>query len=937
MRTWTLLCAVVCLLLSVCVVSAQEVELLSDFEEEAALADWQFISGTPELVTEGVTHGRRALQVTFDPGAEYHGAYLYWDTVPGDWSDYDALVIDVLNPGERPIPAYTLIADQAWLDSGRNYWNRHNSEISFAPGPGRWVIPVNGLFRGEAGSRNNDIKRNIDSDSIVRLDLGFGGRGAEGRVIIDNIRFVKTARPAGVFAFDFGPPNQSVMLGWTAVSHETVYSAEAGYGWGPAGGAPWNGADRDTTFGTLLLQDFCEAGGYNFQVDCEPGRYDVMVIYENSGYWGGEQAQHAERRILVNGEEAWKESRPDGAAHVLYRFEDVEPVGVDVWDTYMADELARPATFTAEATTEGLSIRFEADRTWGSKVAALAICGAEDREGSDWLAAQMETVADDFRARAVCLDPPADGFTPSADWQAKGLVAWPVDIEQEIGPNSVPAEAAGPEALSIRRLAARGEYEPFCLALRPLKDLGECRLVLEPFSGPGELAAEVASVWYNTSRGFGSIAYHIRPHTLRPAVAQSLPAGITRQIVVTVDVPQDAAPGSYEGALAVVSPEGDTLVRVPLLLRVSTATLSRDTDYLMGFFGLMPPGMLSEQEQSKALEQTLVLLREHGMNAVSGGPSWTLRGWRDGQPEIDFGTMDAFFSLLGEHGFDRPINGYGGQRFIGLHDRYVKGAAGEKVEQDSGLEYQEALLRAWGAVDAHARAARWPLIYYAMCDETRVRAQAEEELAFMQMMAEVSAAYPETVRTSGSYSVHFNQRPEDLDDLLHWHQRFFDALDVSSLNNHDESVIAEAEKLGKEIHIYNQGTSRYSFGLYQWIEFMRGVRARWQWHLNILHGYQFFDLDGREPDTAMLCYGKGGLYPTIQFERCREGAEDFYLYQTLHDVATARAQQGADVSAAVRLRDAVARWDGLNQRRPPEGYDAEAFKAQVIAALEGLQ
>ncbi len=937
MRTWTPLCAVVCLLVSVCIVSAQEVELLGDFEEEAALADWQFVSGTPELVTEGVTHGRKALQVTFDPGAEYHGAYLYWNKVPGDWSDYDALVIDVLNPNQRPIPAYTLIADQAWEGSGRSYWNRHNSQISFAPGPGRWVIPVNGLFRGEAGSRNNDIKRNIDPDSIVRLDVGFGGKGAEGRVIIDNIRFVRTARPAGVFAFDFGPPNQSVMLGWTAVSHETVYSAEAGYGWGPAGGAPWNGADRDTTFGTLLLQDFCEAGGYNFQVDCEPGRYDVTVIYENSGYWGGEQAQHTERRIVVNGEEAWKESRPDGAAHVLYRFEDVEPVGVDVWDTYMADELARPATFTAEATTEGLSLRFEADRTWGSKVAAIAICGAEDQEGSDWLAAQMETVADDFRARAVCLDPPAPEFTPSADWQARGLVAWPVDIEQDIGPNSVPAETVTAEALSIRRLAARGEYEPFCLALRPLKDLGECRLVLEPFSGPGELAAEVASVWYNTSRGFGSIAYHIRPHTLRPAETQALPEGITRQIVVTVRVPEDATPGSYEGALAVVSPEGDTLVRVPLLLRVSTATLSRDTDYLMGFFGLMPPGMLSEQEQSRALEQTLVLLGEHGMNAVSGGPSWTLKGWRDGQPEIDFGAMDGFFSLLREHGFDRPINGYGGQRFIGLHDRYVKGAAGQKVEQDSGLEYQEALLRAWGAVDAHARAENWPLIYYAMCDETRVRAQAEEELAFMQMMAEVSAAYPETVRTSGAYSVHFNQRPEDLDDLLHWHQRFFEALDVSSLNNHDESVMAEAEKLGKEIHIYNQGTSRYSFGLYQWIEFMRGVRARWQWHLNILHGYQFFDLDGREPDTAMLCYGKGGLYPTLQFERCREGAEDFYLYQTLHDVATAGARQGADVSAATKLRDAMAPWDRLNQRRAPEGYDAEEFKAQVIAALEGLQ
>jgi len=173
--------------------------------------------------------------------------------------------------------------------------------------------------------------------------------------------------------------------------------------------------------------------------------------------------------------------------------------------------------------------------------------------------------------------------------------------------------------------------------------------------------------------------------------------------------------------------------------------------------------------------------------------------------------------------------------------------------------------------------------------------------------------------------------------MLYWHQRFFEALDVSSLNNHDETVMAEAKELGKEIHIYNQGTSRYSFGLYQWIEFMRGVKARWQWHLNVLHGYQFFDLDGREPDTAMICYGRDGIYPTIDFERCREGAEDFYLYQTLHNLATEKAAQGADISAALKLRDAMAPWDGLNRRRSPEGYDADAFKAQVIEALEALQ
>ncbi len=36
-----------------------------------------------------------------------------------------------------------------------------------------------------------------------------------------------------------------------------------------------------------------------------------------------------------------------------------------------------------------------------------------------------------------------------------------------------------------------------------------------------------------------------------------------------------------------------------------------------------------------------------------------------------------------------------------------------------------------------------------------------------------------------------------------------------------------------EIHIYNQGRTRYSFGLYQWSEFQAGVAARWQWHFNI--------------------------------------------------------------------------------------------------------
>lgn len=920
-----------------CRAEAADERLVNGFESEAELAQWEITAGGTRLVTEGATQGRLALELTFNPGGQWDAAHLFWNRVVADWTPYDALVLDVFNPLDRPIVGSLLVADRAWEQGGRSYWNRHNSEATFPPGAGRWVVPVRGLYRGEAGSRNNDIKRDIDPDSIVRLDFGFGRPGESGRIIIDNLRFVKVDRPAGVRAFDFGPPSQPVMLGWTGVSHQSAYDPQVGYGWFPANACPWNGAARDTTFGPMLTQDFCEAGGYRFRIDVPPGEYDVLVIYENAGYWGGEQARCAERRISANGQTVWSEVRPDGRSTALYRFEDVEPVGVDLWDTYMAPEITRPVRFSTTAGNEGVVLGFEADVVWGSKLSALALWRSDDAAAAAWIDEQLQAVAAEFRAKAVCLDPPAPEFTPPAGWAGRRLVAWPSRIEDTITPRSVPATAPAPDELALSAQVVRGEFEPLCLALRPTVDLGDCRIVLQP--GDGWPASTLSVVRYGLRRGFGSLAWRTEPYVLRPAEALALSAGVTRQIVITAHVPEDAPAGVFTARLRVES-GAETLLDAPLSLTIHPVTLDRETDYLMGFFGLEPPeSLLPDGAAGPLLAETLRLLREHGMNAVSGGPSWRLTGWRNGEPQLDFGDCDAFFELLAEHGFTRPINGYGGLRFVGLHDGYQRGASAAKVAEESGLPYETAFARAWEAVDRHARAHGWPTIYYAMCDETRVRDVAERELEFMKLMAQVSAKFPATVRTSGSYSVDFRSRPTDENDLKLWHQRFFEALDVSSLNGHDDTVMAEAQRLGKEIHIYNQGTSRYSFGLYQWSEYQKGVRARWQWHLNVLHGYQFFDLDGREPDTAMLVYGRGGIYPTIDFERCREGAEDFYLYQTLARAVAANEQANrkpAETRRAQEWLTALTAGVAINQRRPPEGYDADALKRQAIALLESV-
>jgi len=126
---------------------------------------------------------------------------------PGDWSAYDALQLDVFVPGQAPVAAEVMICDKAW-QAKVSYWNRHNGPATFGPGQNTWTIPVRGMYRGEAGSRNNDIKRDIDPDGITVLVFTF-----QGTVIVDNLRLVKAERPKGIWAFDFGPASQAVQLG----------------------------------------------------------------------------------------------------------------------------------------------------------------------------------------------------------------------------------------------------------------------------------------------------------------------------------------------------------------------------------------------------------------------------------------------------------------------------------------------------------------------------------------------------------------------------------------------------------------------------------------------------------------------------------------------------------------------------------------------------
>ena len=902
--------------------------IINDFESDADLQAIDVHAAGAKLVTEGVTHGSKALEITLDPKSDM--SYISIKQPPADWSGYDALMLDVTNLTGAPLPGGTLIGDKAWQQKN-TYWNRHNGSATFAPGKTTWIIPVQGMYRGEAGSRNNDIKRNIDPDSIVVLNISFGDKGFQGKVIVDNLRLVKADRPQGVWAFDFGPENQAVMLGWTPVSNNSVYNPRQGFGFNSAlyASGAW-----DTTFGPALLRDCIECGGQLFRVNVPQGQYRVTVFYENSGYWDGQQAMQSQRTISVDGKTVWQEKRPEGAMHYLTRFENVEPIGVDLWDTYMAQELAKPAVFQATAGSQGLALKFDADRPLGSRVAGVVISRADDNQASAWIKQQMDAMATEFRGAAVPLDKPAQAFQAGDDWQKLGLVAWPVDLETPIKPTSVPSDKiASPATLQVSRLALMNEYEPLCVAIRPLKDLGQCSLRIE--GSPEGIDARTQVIWYDTHRGFGSIAYTVEPHTVRDQATVNLPKDITREIVVNCHITDKAKAGDAKLTLVVEDSAKATLLRVPLTLNVHNIKLDRKSDYQMGFFGIMPPDAIPANRQQAVLEQTMQMLSEHGMNYLCGAPSFTLKGWKNGQPIIDFAATDAFIALAQKHGFTGPLSGYGGPGLSGSSDGDVAGETAKKVAAESGMPYEQALMKAWGAVDEHARKANWPLLQVKLCDEPRVPESAQLQVEYMTIMAKISKQFPKSIRTIGYYSATFSRQPKDKNDMLYWEQQIFKTLDASSLNSHDQSDMDEAAKLGKEMHVYNQGKDRYSWGLYQWNEYTKGVKSRLEWHMCILSGYQFFDLDGREPDFQAVCYGKDKVYPTVMFENARQGAQDFYLCQTLSKLVKSGAGSAAAQAKAKSVLDDLAKAK-VGDRKAPAGLDIDKVKAQLVGAIEAL-
>jgi hypothetical protein len=908
--------------------SAQEVKTLQDYETPADLRAWDFKSKAAALSTEHATRGTHSIKITTPD-------YLFSNRVPRNWSGYDSLELDVFVEGDVTVTGSVLVGDDAWKAKGGSYWNRHNGSFTLRPGANVLSIPVNGLYRGEAGSRNNDIKTNIDPKTIVRLDIGFGTKDkAPATLYLDHLRLTKESRPAGILAFDLGPTSQMVSPGFTAIGPETVY----GKGGNRAGlnYAGTNGQTRDDTFPTRLYRDCIVMDGFIFTADAEKSAtYHGWVVYDDLGYWGGEAAPFKKRQILANNEVVFTQDRGDaGPTDYLYKFETIEPRPADkVWDLYMKDLFA-PKRFTCKADADGkIRLKFTADAGLSCKVAAIVLYPESIKaDGDKWVAEVEARNRAEFEARAQYIPPKPQRVDPPADAAAaKGYWLGYPSMEQDVTFADPPGATEG----KLSRPAARGQRVSFTFAIRPLKDFaGPVQLTgteLKANDGNTIPATEIdlRYVHHGTHRTYNDIAYSIGPDTLRPLAGANLKLAKdeTRQFWVTVHVPADAKAGEYR--TDVTLSVGDLTVTMPLTVAVQPFALD-EPDFSMGYYGTHVPPKLLAARGDDAYRDLFKTLRDAGMNSFSGGPNIPFKGLDPaGKPILDFTAVDRFMKLAREAGFTKRLDGYGGPGLVlGLHESHAVGETGRAWEKKTGKPFPELLKIVWSAVRDHAKEANWLPILYEMTDEPRVLAQAQSQLELMRLYRE----HVPFVNIGGSYSVRWDGKtPFDLAV-----QEIFKTLAWSSLNLHTQADLDKAKDLGKAIHIYNQGSSRFYFGAYHWAEMHKGVRGRMQWHVLALHGYQFFDLDGREPDTAMINWTSNGIVPSIHLARCREGADDFRYAVTLWNLAQKQEETPAGKAAIAWLED-VSRHIPVGKSKRPDGFmDDEAFRTTCVTRINQL-
>jgi hypothetical protein len=324
------------------------------------------------------------------------------------------------------------------------------------------------------------------------------------------------------------------------------------------------------------------------------------------------------------------------------------------------------------------------------------------------------------------------------------------------------------------------------------------------------------------------------------------------------------------------------------------------------------------------LANSLRKMREYGFTTCSGLPLIRFGGFRRGKAVLDFREADSLMAELKKLGFLAVVS-YGAG--LANLDSYFQDTRQMKA---AGFRDYSAFIRAiYSEIQNHADQNGWIPVYYNLGDEP-----GGEDLV---RSAENAEAYrrafpqgPPYFTAASSFLGSDNRSPAF---------RLARALHVANWNAHDEPAVRLLHQAGSDWAFYN-GANRWTFGTYMYKAAREyNMKFRIAWHWNIVAGDPYYALDCREDDYAWCNSSPDGdLVPSVEFERLREGLDDYRRVLTLSRLAAANPNNPA-AKRARRLIDERLSAFHLGQREhdalfPPQ--DWSDFRRRVDDAIEAL-
>ncbi|GEM_PF-1936695 len=877
-----------------------EVKVLWDFEGSDAgkieLEDYpaEFKGKSKfEMVEDHATAGKKALRLESHSLA---GNVQFWPEMQ-DWSQYDALAIDLFNPSDKPIPVGGWVKGKPTDD----WAHRYNWERMVRPGASTVRLPV-GMMVDPGG------KIIVKPDQVAVFNVSTDNQ----TLFIDNVRLVKGTEEVavgGMKKFDFGPKTSAVMPGFTAVCKDDTYAAGKGYGWLPGGQMQ---RDSDILEALArhrptddLCRDFCQPIKASFVVDLPNGEYRgwLMMAPPGARVW----TRYAKGQTVLAQGKIIQDVQYDAESFKTweFRWQDAEDLpGDDLWERYRNSAFV-PVIFDFAVSDGKLKLDFAARDYNSSMVCGLVVHPkSQEQAAGKWFDNLANQRKEQFLAMHVETLPPApkayEAVTP-AD-QQRGYVRFVHSPDRAVEVNSVPIaqEAA---VKSIVAYATPGEYEDVCLGVYPLKDGPAVKLSvsdLKSDSGAVIPAANISAQVLRYKALNHNAVYTIEPKFLDkyPAEGLALKKGVTRSIWLIMQAPKDAAAGAYKGKVTL----GDEAMEISLT--VWPITLS-ESQIPMGMFMTVPPGNYLGLETSKEAywkvwAQVLKDAREHGMNSVDPILSMPLQRIENGKAVIDFTDMDRFMDLAKSLGYDKEVMGYATGTGINLRPQALNDKTGGAAA--FGLKSYAELVKAYfDAYSAHAKQKGYLPICFASDDEYLVHA--DSTIQQCEQYHRILKENAPGVRFVALDSIYPDQRPAEIPA---W-EKMLGQIDTWGAGLHSPKMSEIVKRSGSRLWLYNTGMNRFAFGTYmifahrQW-----DVQGFFQWVYPSGGTYTDFDLLGHnEAHYGVVYPSTHGLRTTPTWERVRAGCDDHRYLQTAFDLIERSKKESKGAQQATALEKLI--------------------------------